>query len=211
MAAGIEELRLPSIAVPGLFMTEKIITISTASGPPPGLGFETTNQPAAGPAYNSTSIPAMPTGIGLGSTAPIGAILVNTPSASTRPASLLPSYSSALQTTQVIQDRTSTPDLEPSGGSLSSNTSDASSPQLHPSSTLTRARHINPSIVELIAYITSLNFSLPMLWFPLSSHFRSVRSSFEASKNGMCLLTRRSSRRCSRQTSSLHFVLLSKL
>lgn len=58
------------------------------------------------------------------------------------------SYKSALQAVQISQSRASTPELDAAGSSASSDTSDEPLTDPRASPSLSRARHVNPNIVE---------------------------------------------------------------
>jgi hypothetical protein len=58
------------------------------------------------------------------------------------------SYKSALQAVQRVQSRASTPELDPAGSSASSDTSDEPLTDPRGSPSPSRARHVNPNIVE---------------------------------------------------------------
>jgi hypothetical protein len=59
-----------------------------------------------------------------------------------------PSYKSALQAAPSVQSRASTPELDAAGSSASSDTSEDSLSDSRASPLLSRARHVNPNIVE---------------------------------------------------------------
>jgi hypothetical protein len=92
----------------------------------------------------------------------------------TRPAGP-PSYKSALQAVQPVQSRASTPELDAAGSSASSDTSDEPLTDPCGSPSLSRARHVNPNIVECIPWyrrfyvLTSRSFFL-LASQPLSKH-----------------------------------------
>jgi hypothetical protein len=144
MAAGIDELALPSITVPDLFRLHKIVT---TSGPPIGYGPFQGMTLGSSPQF-STSHPTSPTPTPanpLGSGNPLrNAKATNTG----RRGSLPSSYSSVLQTAPVVDARSLTPELD-SDTSSSSDISDGP-PTIgsrSPSPT-TRMKHVNPNIVE---------------------------------------------------------------
>lgn len=139
MAAGIEELGLPNMSVPDLFMPQKIVSAASLLAPP-GLG--STDAPQPFDISHVSCAPPVPPGLGL--SPPPALQLTNALSAVSRP-SLAPSYSSAVKTTQATQARVSTPELD-NGSSASSDSSDGppSNPRYSP--TFTRQKYINPNI-----------------------------------------------------------------
>jgi hypothetical protein len=145
MAAGIDELALPSFTVPDLFRPQKIVTTSCAPieygpfkgmalGSPPGIG---SNKPPGGAA---TSSPAPGT---------TGIVKGNGPSLSSmRRPSVASSYSSILQAGSLLMNRPFTPELDSSDSSSLSSVSDGPLSNSRSSSPDARMRHVNPNIVE---------------------------------------------------------------
>lgn len=168
-AAGIEDLGLPSMSIPQLFLADKLVT---SHGSHPGLksgrsrsGSFADNIPHA----SRASTPLPPSSLQSSCTYIEDTPLTSTPAQildveadplpfaaepvviAARP-SAPPSYKSALQAVQLVQSRPSTPELDAAGSSASSDTSEEALTD-RASSPLTRSRHINPNIVEYISHL----------------------------------------------------------
>lgn len=166
-AVGIDELGLPSMTIPQLFISDKLGISHTASLPalrhsrsrsgsfaeavPQGSRSTTPLPPSslqASCTYIEDAVVSAPPGQILDSESdplPFApeAIMVARPTAP-------PSYKSALQALQTSQSRANTPELDAADSSSSSDTSDEPPTDPRASPPLTRPRHINPNIVEYI-------------------------------------------------------------
>ncbi|EPQ59338.1 hypothetical protein GLOTRDRAFT_125643 [Gloeophyllum trabeum ATCC 11539] len=170
MAAGIEELRLPAIKVPDLFMTDKMRCgrspsppgANPARSPSPPLNntANTPSEPPGLPSLNAAaavfvSSLAVATSVPLPEDTDDVAGTVAEPSKEIATAEVpaigrppLPSYKSALQSVQTFGSRPSTPDLDPVGSSGSSDSGLSSASKANPrrSSTLSAGRRVNSNI-----------------------------------------------------------------
>jgi hypothetical protein len=158
MAAGIEELGLPCMSVPDLFMPQKLVPASMATHITPGLGSVAASQTPASirnatppPSGNTRSAtpplnnirnasppPDTPPGLG-----PASGVLTIYKIPPLRPG-LPPSYSSALQSLPASVDQVTSE----SDSSSSSDASEIPTTKRRSSSVVSRSRHLSPSIVE---------------------------------------------------------------
>ena len=153
MAAGIDDLALPSLTVPDLFRPHKIVTPGPIGyGPFQGMTLGSPPQSLSGRANSPTSAPAVLPGSGKGMDPQRVTKAGDTTISSARRPSLHSSYSSVLQSAVVVEDRASTPELNSGDGSVFSDPSDSNGPpsvDSRSSSPVTRMKRINPRIVEL--------------------------------------------------------------
>jgi len=146
MAAGINELELPSFSIPDLFIPQKLTTqiIVQANSTPmgsPRLTFLTAGEDLCQKNANGSvqhEFDALPF-------ASVDGLEMSPPINKRPPAPM--SYSSAVQ---VSPKRAETPDLDSSGSTASSDGSE-DSVAIRPSLSSARARRVNPNIVSVIA------------------------------------------------------------
>lgn len=152
MAAGIEELGLPSMNIPDLFMPQKLVPASmtipcVGSSQSPANSIRNATPPptastrSATPPPNSIRNgcpPDTPPGLG-----PSSGILTVYKIPPLRPG-LPPSYSSALQALPTNLDQVTTE----SDSSSSSDVSEIPTTKRRSSSVVSRPRHLSPSLVE---------------------------------------------------------------
>ncbi|KAF8974358.1 hypothetical protein BDZ97DRAFT_1911551 [Flammula alnicola] len=171
MAAGINELELPSFSIPDLFIPQKLViapTLTPSSPPLASLPKAVLSQPASAPAPEAPAVFKSPPSI-------IQQGFEALPFASVEPEVPVPksppSYSSAVQTPAL--KRVITPELDSSGSTSSSDGSDDndSLPNLRPSLTNSKSRRVNPNIP------LSKHKPPPCTLFYLSSseHFNEIR------------------------------------
>lgn len=165
-AVGIEELGLPTMTVPQLFLADKLVTSHNSL---PGMRHGRSRSGSFAdilPHSSRASTPLPPSSLQSSCTVIEDALLTSAPgeildsepdplpfatetiTAAARPAPP-PSYKSALQAVQLIRDRPNTPELDPAGSSASSDTSDEALTDPRASPPLTKSRYINPNIVSL--------------------------------------------------------------
>lgn len=141
MAAGVSELELPAITIPGLFLTQKLGSGPTniSSVPVAALGVP----PAAVQTPPLASVPVLPPGLVQGPSA--ASTVTSAASIKTLP-SAPSTYSSAAQ---ACAKRPPTPDLD-SSSDVSSDDSNDDLPffRTQPTPTLSRSRHVNPNTVS---------------------------------------------------------------
>jgi len=145
MAAGIADLDLPVLAVPDLFLTQKLITPSPAQIALSSQSRHINSSPRIGPAPCPASVPtplALPALDQSPGATPDLAVEAESSVLPRRP-SIPSSYSSAV----LSRKRVSTPDVD-SSGSTTSEASDDLPERSAP--TFTRSKHVNPSIVSLM-------------------------------------------------------------
>jgi hypothetical protein len=146
MAAGIEDLALPSLTVSDLFRPHKIVTLP---GPP-------THGHVAGNPHQSLSVDhqnesVAPTALPFASGLDLqyGVKAMSSPTPPLRRFSLRSSHSLMFQVADMSEDRCSTPELDSSDCSASSDISEPT-PALNTRSPphTPRMKHVNPRIVE---------------------------------------------------------------
>ncbi|KZT20790.1 hypothetical protein NEOLEDRAFT_1182263 [Neolentinus lepideus HHB14362 ss-1] len=162
MAAGIEELRLSTLKVPGLFMTDKMR--SRSQTPPPLLASASNPTiPPSLPSLNAAAavfVSSRSSSLAVAATVPLpddnddlegnmvqmGKELVKVDAPAVR--STMISYKSALQSVYPMGSRPSTPELDPVGSSGSSESGSSNSSKAIPrrSSSAPSGRLINPNI-----------------------------------------------------------------
>jgi hypothetical protein len=175
-ATGIEELGLPSVLIPHLFVAEKLVA---SHGPLPGfkpgrsrsasfadslpqlVPRSITPLPPSSLQSSCTFVEdpkptEFPPGLSpeeeLDQALPFATEIMTTVA---RPA-VSPSYRSALQAVQPVQSRASSPEFDTSDSSESSDISDDFPTDPRTSPSLSRARHVNPNIVEYTPTILTL-------------------------------------------------------
>ena len=180
-AASIEELGLPTMTVPQLFLADKLVSSHNAL---PGIrhgrsrsgsfadivphSFRTTSPLPPSSLQSSSIVTEDAVATSAPPTSSPGEILVLEPDPlpfATEPITIAnrpappPSYKSALQgVVHPVRERPNTPELDPAGSSASSDTSDEAPTDPRASPTLTKSRHINPNIVSI--YILELRLHL---------------------------------------------------
>ena len=170
-AAGIDELGLPSMTIPQLFIPDKLVA---SHGPIPGFKPARSRSPSLTdslPQVTRTITPLPPSSlqssyilvedsqsISMPSLSPEHGVdplpfATETITTVTRPVGP-PSYKSALQAVQPVQSRASTrastPELDATDSSASSDASDELLTDHCTSPSPSRAKHVNPNIVECI-------------------------------------------------------------
>jgi hypothetical protein len=153
MAAGIEDLGLPSLAVPDLFRPHKIVIPSGSYAPPHGITPGNSRQSSVDNSNNTVGSAAILPGEGeVGIDLLLGGKATHSP-AGFRRYSLPSSQSFKPRLAQMAEDRCSTPELDSSDCSTSSDTSEpapiSDSPYLSP----LKMKHVNPKIVEFIYFV----------------------------------------------------------
>lgn len=174
-AVGIEELGLPAMTIPQLFLTEKLVT---SQGSLPGLRHGRSRSGSfadSTPQVPRASTPLPPSSLQSSCTYIEDEPLTATPAqvlefeldplpfASTETVAAIarppapPSYKSALQAVQMARSRPNTPELDAAGSSASSDTSDEALTDHRASPPLTRSRHINPNLVEWTGILLNIS------------------------------------------------------
>ncbi|KAF9483963.1 hypothetical protein BDN70DRAFT_873099 [Pholiota conissans] len=144
MAAGINDLDLPTITIPDLFLPQKLVPVGGSFSNPSTTAPLARSIPTqiVTPQVHDVTFSAIKT--------PVQEAFEALPFASVDtepvPSSLktLPSYSSAVQT--ITQKRAITPELDSSGSTSSSDGTDDSLPVIRPSLTNAKSRRVNPNI-----------------------------------------------------------------
>ncbi|TFK55823.1 hypothetical protein OE88DRAFT_1731464 [Heliocybe sulcata] len=168
MAAGIEELRLPTLKVPGLFMTDKMRGRSHSPPPPPTYPTNPLPTPPCLPNLNAAAavfVSSRSSTLAVAATVPLpddsddldGSVEemaqevvkvepLAPPAPPLRPAMI--SYKSALQTVHPMGSRPATPELDPMGSSGSSESGSSNSSKAAPRRSLSMpgGRRINANI-----------------------------------------------------------------
>jgi len=160
-AAGIEELGLPSMTIPQLFIADKLVTShaplpglkparsrsgSFVDGPPQVPRATTPLPPSSLQSsckFLDNSPPSVSSELGLDLESDPLPFAPETIMTYSRP-SAPPSYKSALQAVQMVHKRASTPELDTSSSSSSDTSDEPLDPRASPP--LTRSKHINPNI-----------------------------------------------------------------
>lgn len=148
MAAGINELDLPSFTVPDLFLPQKLAPATGSFSNP------STSVPPARAIPTQTVVPQVHDVTTTTIKSPIQQAFEALPFASVDTEAIPtpkppPSYSSAVQTP--AQKRAITPELDSSGSTSSSDGTDDSLPVIRPSLTNAKSRRVNPNIVSLLS------------------------------------------------------------